>query len=223
MRRVLKLNTFGAFDLSSSKKAGSDFNAGGVIGVDFSGRIFVLESLMKRQMDPLDCFEVMIDQIIKYKCIDYVMERNRFEFLMDTIEKLIDTGYFDKKYNMLEFRKAMGIISTPYKNKKEDNKIEEIESVLQPLVKAHSIFLRSDMKKEKNQFENYMINDDFLDWLRNAVKISYPPKEQFAEQEGLRNNSIEDNSRVSGMSLNEQIAAEPPNPWTGLYEVGSMN
>lgn len=223
MRRILKLNTFGAFDLSASKKAGTDYNAGGVIGVDYSGRIFVLESYMKRQSDPLECFEIMINHIIKYKCIGYVMERNRFEFLMDTIEKLMDSGYFDSKYDMKEFRYAMGIISTPYKNRKEDNKVEEIESVLQPLAKSHSIYLRSDMRKERNQFANYMINDDFLDWLRNAVKISYPPSGQFAEDEGVRNNSINESSRLQKMSLNEMIAQDPPNPWTGLYEIGNLN
>lgn len=222
MRRILRLNTFGAFDLSSSTKSGTDFNAGGVIGMDINGRILVLHSFMKRIAEPLECFEEMIDQIIKFKCLEYVMERNRFEFLMDTIEKLLDAGYFNERHNPFEFREAMGKISGVYRNSQSDNKIERIETTLQPLTKSHTIYLHSDMKKERQQFKNYMINDDFLDWLQQAVSIAYPPTDDIYTDDGVH--SVKSQNRNDAMapieknlSINELIAEAPYDPWTGLF------
>jgi len=214
VRRIYSLNTFGAFDLASSGKAKTDDYAGGVIGVDTIGRIFVFESFMKYNADPLECVEVIFNHILKYRCIEYCIERNRYEFLMPTIEKLLNKGYFNGKYNALDVRRAMGRISTPYRNRKEDNKKDRIEATLQPLVKTHSIFLHSSMTKEKRQFENYMVHDDFLDWLETAVSISYPPTEEIYQQEGVFR---EIDRAMAKKSINEVLAEKSVNVWTGIF------
>lgn len=216
LERILKINTFGALDLSSSKSSKSDYTAGGVIGIDTYGRIFVLDSFMERSVDPLDAFERMISFIIKYKCLDYVMEKNRFEYLMDTVSRLMDSGYFSERYDMIEFRRAYSKISTIFRNERDESKVERIESVLQPLIKSHSIFLASWMRDERKQFKNYMIHDDFLDWLSQAVRISYSPSSKFMDQNSRP--SVIAFDRSSSKSVNEQLAEDTSwNPWTGLY------
>jgi hypothetical protein len=211
MRRIWSLNTFGAFDLASSQLSKTDDSAGGVIGVDKAGRIFVLESFMRHDADPLECVEIIFGHIFKYKCLQYSLERNRFEFLMPTIERLLEQGYFNEKYDLVDIRRAMGIITNPYLNSKSDNKKERIETTLQPLVKSHSIYLKSTMVKERQQFANYMIHDDFLDWLQKAVSISYPPTTEMFQDEGVFRMA----DRKTSKSINEQLAESYFNPWTG--------
>ncbi|KPK38348.1 MAG: hypothetical protein AMJ78_10145 [Omnitrophica WOR_2 bacterium SM23_29] len=212
MRRIWSLNTFGAFDLASSQLSKTDDSAGGVIGVDKTGRIFVLESFMRHDADPLECVEIILGHIFKYKCLQYCIERNRFEFLLPTIERLLEQGYFSDKYDSVDVRRAIGKITNPYTNSKMDNKKERIETTLQPLVKSHAIYLKSTMAKEKQQFSNYMIHDDFLDWLQKAVSISYPPSKEVFQDEGVFR--VMDR-KVSNKSINEQLVESYFNPWTG--------
>jgi len=212
VRRIYAINTFGALDPASSQSIKSDYSAGGVIGVDKTGRIFILESFMEQDSDPLENVERMFNHIVKYKCQEYSIERNRFEFLLPTIEKLLNQGYFNDRYDSLDLRKALGVVTNPYRNSRNENKIERIESTLQPLIKSHSFYIKSTMVREKRQVVNYTVHDDFLDWLQQAVSISYPPNKEVFQDEGVfRSMDV----RTASMSINEELAQKAFNPWTG--------
>ena len=194
MAKTLPLYTFGAMDIATAEGLKTDFTAGGVIGVDHIGRIFVLEAWTKNGAEPLEIAEKMFSFIARYNTSDFVFERNRFEYLSRTLYKLIERGAFDKMGSKSYVKRLLGRVNTVHHTSVMSKK-DRIEQTLHPLVKVNNFYIRRDMTDVINQFQDSSIHDDILDWIQMAVEICYEPPESYRvatvkSNQGYSTNSI---------------------------------
>ena len=210
MVKLLPLYTFGAMDIATAEGVLTDDTAGGIIGLDHLGRVFLLENWVKNGAEPLEIAEKMFLFIQRYNTKDFVFERNRFEYLRNTLYKLIERGAFAKMGTKAYCKSLLGRISTVHHTSVQSKK-DRIEQTLHPLVKIHNFYVKKSMTSVINQFQDSSIHDDILDWIQMAVAISFEPPKNY------KITSYQKGRGDMGVSTNTILARNMKyNPYSGV-------
>lgn len=216
MRRYLPIRTLTAADLASADEDASgdtDFTVIATAGIDSDLNVFLLAKYIKKGVDPVEILQEVIRQMTAYQCSEGLIEKNRFETLMRTCNKLVKAGFYGPYHDVVKVTRRIRLIPH-YTNKKERFK----DSVPQ-VVEAHQVWLQSDWMEFKEFFMLYpaVEHDDIGDVMEMLISNARPPS--VTADTLVSAGELVDRSRpLTGRSVNETLAARKYNVWTGMLD-----
>lgn len=221
MRRYLPIRTLTAADLASADEdstGDTDFTVIATAGVDSDLNLFFLDKYVKKGADPVEILREVIRQMTVYHCSDGLIEKNRFETLMRTCNKLVKAGFYGPYHEIIKVTRRIRLIPH-YTNKKQ-----RFADAVPQVVAAHQLWLQSDWMDFKEFFMLYpaVEHDDIGDVVEMIASNAKPPS--VTADTLVTAGELVDRSRPArARSTNEALANKHYDMWTGTLRDNGKN
>lgn len=186
------VNVYAAIDFAYSKRAGSDYTAIVVVGVDGKGNYYVLEIDRFKTNLISEYFQHILNLHVKW---DFRKIRCEVTAAQEIIVK-------DLKENYVRRHGLSLAIEEHRPTRNEGNKAERLEAVLQPKYSNRQVWHYQGGNCEILEEELVLQNpphDDVKDALANALEISIPPVATMYRRKGITTDMY--NNRFGGVSF----------------------
>lgn len=211
-RRLITLRTYTWADLAESDAPESDPAMIVTGGKDTHGNIIFFEQWRKVGSDSVEIMSEVIRQMRRYKCSGGYIEKNRFESIMRTCNKLVDAGLYGKPEEVRNITRKITLVPHYVVSK-----LTRIKDNVGPRHRAHNIWVPSTWQNFKDFFIRYpaVDHDEEGDVMEMAVSWGRPPSRDVVDVVSEAEMDYKFRGTGSTVSINEYFAKQKINIWTG--------